>query len=39
MGTFALRIAKKVNVYAVENNKAASANLDSAARFATGLKK
>ncbi|EJF81518.1 23S rRNA (uracil(1939)-C(5))-methyltransferase RlmD [Candidatus Bartonella washoeensis] len=38
VGTFALRMAKKVNVYAVENNGAALANLDRAARFATGLK-
>ncbi|WP_074380908.1 class I SAM-dependent RNA methyltransferase [Bartonella doshiae] len=39
VGTFTLRMAKKVNVHAVENNEVALANLDSAARFATGLKK
>ncbi|MET3559738.1 tRNA/tmRNA/rRNA uracil-C5-methylase (TrmA/RlmC/RlmD family) [Bartonella japonica] len=38
IGTFTLRMAKKVNVHAVENNEAALANLDSAARSTTGLK-
>ncbi|MBB5073519.1 23S rRNA (uracil1939-C5)-methyltransferase [Bartonella callosciuri] len=38
VGTFTLRMAKKVNVHAVENDEGALANLDSAARFATGLK-
>ncbi|EJF75297.1 class I SAM-dependent RNA methyltransferase [Bartonella alsatica] len=38
IGTFTLRMAKKMNVHAVENDGAALANLDLAARFATGLK-
>ncbi|WP_455477304.1 class I SAM-dependent RNA methyltransferase [Bartonella sp. B41] len=38
VGTFTLRVAKKMNVHAVENDGAALANLDQAARFATGLK-
>ncbi|WP_336294761.1 class I SAM-dependent RNA methyltransferase [Bartonella sp. CB169] len=38
VGTFALRMAKKVNVHAVENNEVALANLHLATRFATGLK-
>ncbi|MDM9996083.1 RNA methyltransferase [Bartonella henselae] len=38
LGTFTLRMAKKMNVHAVENNETALANLDRAARFATGLK-
>ncbi|GAA5103418.1 RNA methyltransferase [Bartonella jaculi] len=38
VGTFALRMAKKVNVHAVENDGEALANLDRAARFAIGLK-
>ncbi|KEG16503.1 class I SAM-dependent RNA methyltransferase [Bartonella bacilliformis] len=38
VGTFALRMAKKMNVHAVENNEAALTNLDRAARFAKGLK-
>ncbi|ENN95168.1 class I SAM-dependent RNA methyltransferase [Bartonella vinsonii] len=38
VGTFTLRMAKKMNVHAVENDERALANLDSAARFATGLK-
>ncbi|WP_375619744.1 class I SAM-dependent RNA methyltransferase [Bartonella sp. TS25HLJMH] len=38
VGTFALRMAKKVNVHAVENDGVALENLNRAARFATGLK-
>ncbi|WP_375696772.1 class I SAM-dependent RNA methyltransferase [Bartonella sp. AC70YNML] len=38
VGTFALRMAKKMNVHAVENNEDALRNLNTAARFATGLK-
>ncbi|BBL53650.1 hypothetical protein MF1_09080 [Bartonella quintana] len=38
MGTFTLRMAKKMNVHAVENDGTALANLDRAAHFATGLK-
>ncbi|EJF77688.1 hypothetical protein MCO_00826 [Bartonella sp. DB5-6] len=38
VGTFALRMAKKMNVHAVENDEIALAHLDSAARFAAGLK-
>ncbi|WP_034988825.1 class I SAM-dependent RNA methyltransferase [Bartonella senegalensis] len=38
VGTFTLRMAKKMNVHAVENDETALANLDRAARFATGLK-
>ncbi|GAA4660430.1 class I SAM-dependent RNA methyltransferase [Bartonella pachyuromydis] len=38
VGTFTLRMAKKMNVHAVENNETALANLASAARSATGLK-
>ncbi|MCZ2158501.1 class I SAM-dependent RNA methyltransferase [Bartonella sp. 220] len=38
VGTFTLRMAKKMNVHAVENDERALANLDSAARFATDLK-
>ncbi|WP_409361662.1 class I SAM-dependent RNA methyltransferase [Bartonella heixiaziensis] len=38
VGTFTLRMAKKVNVHAVENDETALTNLDRAARFATGLK-
>ncbi|EJF98979.1 hypothetical protein MEI_00146 [Bartonella vinsonii subsp. arupensis Pm136co] len=38
VGTFTFRMAKKMNVHAVENDERALANLDSAARFATGLK-
>ncbi|MGF7156846.1 class I SAM-dependent RNA methyltransferase [Bartonella heixiaziensis] len=38
VGTFTLRMAKKVNVHAVENDGTALTNLDRAARFATGLK-
>ncbi|WP_455474436.1 class I SAM-dependent RNA methyltransferase [Bartonella sp. B30(2025)] len=39
IGTFALRMAKKMNVHAVENNGVALENLKRAARSATGLKK
>ncbi|QEE11686.1 class I SAM-dependent RNA methyltransferase [Bartonella krasnovii] len=38
VGTFTLRMAKKMNVHAVENNESALENLSSAARFSTGLK-
>ncbi|WP_375655277.1 class I SAM-dependent RNA methyltransferase [Bartonella sp. AA83SXKL] len=38
VGTFTLRMAKKMNVHAVENNEDALRNLNTAARFATGLK-
>ncbi|WP_254492245.1 class I SAM-dependent RNA methyltransferase [Bartonella sp. B1099] len=38
VGTFTLRMAKKMNVHAIENNETALENLVSAARFATGLK-
>ncbi|WP_336278959.1 class I SAM-dependent RNA methyltransferase [Bartonella sp. CB175] len=38
VGTFALRMAKKVNVHAVENDEAALASLNRATRFATNLK-
>ncbi|MET3589353.1 23S rRNA (uracil1939-C5)-methyltransferase [Bartonella silvatica] len=38
VGTFTLRMAKKVNVHAVESNEAALESLDSAVRSATGLK-
>ncbi len=38
VGTFTLRMAKKMNVHAVENDKAALANLERATRFAVGLK-
>ncbi|WP_455482261.1 class I SAM-dependent RNA methyltransferase [Bartonella sp. B35(2025)] len=38
VGTFTLRMAKKMNVHAIESNGAALANLDCAARFATNLK-
>ncbi|PIT69422.1 class I SAM-dependent RNA methyltransferase [Bartonella tribocorum] len=38
VGTFTLRMAKKMNVHAVENDEGAIRNLNSAARFATGLK-
>lgn len=38
VGTFALRMAKKMNVHAVENDEKALENLSSAARFSTGLK-
>ncbi|ETS14556.1 hypothetical protein Q649_01206 [Bartonella quintana JK 73] len=38
MGTFTLRMAKKMNVHAVENDETALASLDRAAHFATGLK-
>ncbi|WP_212111339.1 class I SAM-dependent RNA methyltransferase [Bartonella queenslandensis] len=38
VGTFALRMAKKMNVHAVENDEKALENLSSAARFTTGLK-
>ncbi|WP_455478599.1 class I SAM-dependent RNA methyltransferase [Bartonella sp. B10] len=38
VGTFTLRMAKKMNVHAIESNGAALANLNRAARFATGLK-
>nr|CBI77517.1 putative enzyme [Bartonella rochalimae ATCC BAA-1498] len=38
VGTFTLRMAKKMNVHAIENNGEALANLDQAARIATGLK-
>ncbi|MCZ2203879.1 class I SAM-dependent RNA methyltransferase [Bartonella sp. A05] len=38
LGTFTLRMAKKMNVHAVENDETALVNLDSAARFALGLK-
>ncbi|WP_142415771.1 class I SAM-dependent RNA methyltransferase [Bartonella massiliensis] len=39
VGTFTLRMAKKMNVHAVENNEGALRNLNSSARFATGLKR
>ncbi|WP_019219770.1 class I SAM-dependent RNA methyltransferase [Bartonella florencae] len=38
VGTFALRMAKKMNVHAVENDEKALKNLSSAARFARDLK-
>ncbi|WP_332065903.1 class I SAM-dependent RNA methyltransferase [Bartonella sp. CB189] len=38
VGTFVLRMAKQVNVHAVENNTTALENLSRAARFSTGLK-
>ncbi|MBX4336136.1 class I SAM-dependent RNA methyltransferase [Bartonella raoultii] len=38
VGTFTLRMAKKMNVHAVENNERALRNLDLAARFTSGLK-
>ncbi|WP_455466498.1 class I SAM-dependent RNA methyltransferase [Bartonella sp. B39] len=38
VGTFTLRMAKKMNVHAVENDKTALENLNLAARFAIGLK-
>lgn len=38
VGTFTLRMAKKMNVHAVENDEKALENLNSAARFSTGLK-
>ncbi len=38
VGTFTLRIAKKMNVHAIENDESALENLNSAARFSTGLK-
>ncbi|WP_455475773.1 class I SAM-dependent RNA methyltransferase [Bartonella sp. B17] len=38
VGTFALRMAKKMNVHAVENDGMALKNLKRAARFAIGLK-
>lgn len=38
VGTFTLRMAKKINVHAVENNETALENLASAARLANGLK-
>ncbi|WP_407965160.1 class I SAM-dependent RNA methyltransferase [Bartonella sp. C271] len=38
VGTFTLRMAKKMNVRAIENDGRALANLDQAARIATGLK-
>ncbi|WP_208440370.1 class I SAM-dependent RNA methyltransferase [Bartonella raoultii] len=38
LGTFTLRMAKKMNVHAVESDEKALKNLESAARLATGLK-
>ncbi|WP_102830126.1 class I SAM-dependent RNA methyltransferase [Bartonella bovis] len=38
LGTFTLRMAKTMNVHAVENDGTALANLARAARFASGLK-
>lgn len=38
VGTFALRLARRAHVHAVESDKNAVAALDRAARFATGLK-
>ncbi|ALE04059.1 class I SAM-dependent RNA methyltransferase [Bartonella ancashensis] len=38
IGTFSLRMAKKMNVHAVEYDEKALANLDRAARVSTGLK-
>jgi 23S rRNA (uracil1939-C5)-methyltransferase len=38
VGTFALRLARSAHVHAVEGDKAATAALDRAARFAKGLK-
>ncbi|MEL6089069.1 class I SAM-dependent RNA methyltransferase [Bartonella schoenbuchensis] len=38
VGTFTLRMAKTMNVHAVENDETALANLEHAARFASGLK-
>ncbi|GAA5099990.1 class I SAM-dependent RNA methyltransferase [Bartonella acomydis] len=38
VGTFSLRMAKKMNVHAVESDEKALKNLSLAARFATGLK-
>lgn len=38
IGTFTLCVAKKMNVHAVENDEVALGNLNSAARFLTGLK-
>ncbi|WP_336276441.1 class I SAM-dependent RNA methyltransferase [Bartonella sp. CB178] len=39
VGTFALRMARKMNVHAVENDGEALENLGRAARFTAGLKK
>ncbi|MDD9330365.1 MAG: methyltransferase, partial [Bartonella sp.] len=38
VGTFTLRMAKKMNVHAIENNRKALTNLNQAARIATDLK-